>query len=916
MKPFPGKLIICMFAFCFALPYTVLAQPDTVALPASVQQQLQNFRQKDQLDEWIYSRIAFVDEKSADRIVFLMHTQKEAWRSYKTYKERLAWFDLLSLQGYYQLQSGNILSSISAYEAALEFYESYPLPDADIIEYVLKPLGNNYTRLADYRTALFIHEKTLALALKRKDANTIASVYSNMAICARWKGDLSSATEYCRKGIATVDRKNALYGLLLSVYADVLTEQNKYDTAAVVCRQSLRQLRQNKNDASVVYWYIGALQTAARIALQQQQHSAAVNDATTALKLLQQHFPTSRWREKAKVHVLLGEIYLAANYGAHSLQHYQQALVLLLPQWKPTEISALPPENFLYSENTIGDALAGKAAALQTLHQPNKALQHYIAAFMAERKLRKAFYAVESKIKEAELVRSRAEAAMQLAYELWHTTHSKKYLDQVLMIAELSKAQVLMDERNMRSEKTSGFSSSDSLLKRARQLQQAINYYQHELVNAADKKQMNALLQGTEYELALLRKKIKQHTAYAAAGETMLTVEELYGFCKQLPPNVTVLEFFEGKNRSYMIEVNASGIQAVRLITEAKQLRTAVKQFMQRWFAHGPSAMINEPKIFYQSCYDLYAGIFAGYKWKKDERYILIPDGIFNYLPFDALVTESNYQGDFSNWPWLFRKTVLSQAYSLQSWHVQQTASYPLGAFTAFFVSKGKEQVQPALAVEQEYNLLRDKINGSYYLNNSATWSAFNHAAEQANVLHIGTHAVSSANDSFPYLQLYDRRFYLFDLQYKKFTPALIVLGACKTADGQLLEGEGVNSLSRGFVAAGAGGIVSGLWNVNDETAIAFTESFYKYLQQDKDAAMALHDAKQEWLLSHKDQPVLQLPYYWAGFVYNGHLQKLSLEEKQNYWMYYAGGLLLVLTGVVYIIAKKAEAKNLGNSML
>ena len=241
------KVVILFLFFIVATASGVYALPDSTSLPASLINKLNKFRQKDELDYWIYERMMYVEKDPATRIGFLMRSQQEAWRSYKTYYERMAWFDLLSVQGYYKLQTGNIIASIDAYETALAFYESYPLPDADIIETVLKPLGNNYTRLADYSTALFIYQKTMALAQKANNRDLIASTYSNMAICSRSKDDLVAAAGYCQEGIRYASRKTALYGLLLSTRADMFIAQQKYDSAEATCRAAIQQLQQQKN---------------------------------------------------------------------------------------------------------------------------------------------------------------------------------------------------------------------------------------------------------------------------------------------------------------------------------------------------------------------------------------------------------------------------------------------------------------------------------------------------------------------------------------------------------------------------------------------------------------------------------------------------------------------------------------------
>jgi CHAT domain-containing protein len=330
---------------------------------------------------------------------------------------------------------------------------------------------------------------------------------------------------------------------------------------------------------------------------------------------------------------------------------------------------------------------------------------------------------------------------------------------------------------------------------------------------------------------------------------------------------------------------------------------------MQRWFAAGPSAMMNEPRSFYSECHNIYQAIFNTRTWEKDRHYVLIPDGVFNYLPFDALLTDAGYKNNFSQWPYLIKQVSLSQAYSLATWLTQQSMQYPSAAFTGFFVSKGKHTKQVILSIDEEYQALKGKLTGRYYSNSTATWNAFNNITDSTGILHISTHGFSAVADAAPYLQLYDKPFYLFDLRYKHFSPSLVVLSACKTADGLLLEGEGLNSISRGFTAAGAGGVISGLWNMNDKTAIVLMQQFYEQLPQQPNIALALHNAKKQWLQSDKENARLQLPYYWAGFVYSGHLQKLAAPVVQRNKRYYWLLALLIAPVGLYFVNRKRKNK-------
>jgi tetratricopeptide (TPR) repeat protein len=95
----------------------------------------------------------------------------------------------------------------------------------------------------------------------------------------------------------------------------------------------------------------------------------------------------------------------------------------------------------------------------------------------------------------------------------------------------------------------------------------------------------------------------------------------------------------------------------------------------------------------------------------------------------------------------------------------------------------------------------------------------------------------------------------------------LVVLSACQTGLGKEVKGEGVISLTRGFMYAGAARVVVSLWNVNDQATAELMETFYrKMLREGKRPAKALQEAQREmW-----QQQRLEAPYYWAAFTLQG----------------------------------------------
>lgn len=145
-----------------------------------------------------------------------------------------------------------------------------------------------------------------------------------------------------------------------------------------------------------------------------------------------------------------------------------------------------------------------------------------------------------------------------------------------------------------------------------------------------------------------------------------------------------------------------------------------------------------------------------------------------------------------------------------------------------------------------------------------------------APLLHIATHAFVDANAIEQSRILFSaaRRggaaTYLFlneAYELPLTNVELAVLSACDTERGRVTAGEGIESFSRAFLAAGARSTVTTLWRVPDETTAAFMRLFYHHLQRGASRAEALRRAKLRFLESGG---ALRDPHYWAAFVLTG----------------------------------------------
>jgi CHAT domain-containing protein/predicted negative regulator of RcsB-dependent stress response len=106
----------------------------------------------------------------------------------------------------------------------------------------------------------------------------------------------------------------------------------------------------------------------------------------------------------------------------------------------------------------------------------------------------------------------------------------------------------------------------------------------------------------------------------------------------------------------------------------------------------------------------------------------------------------------------------------------------------------------------------------------------------------------------------------LFNL---KLPAELVVLSACQTGLGREIKGEGMASLTRGFMHAGAARVMASLYALKDKETADFMARFYQQMlgPERLSPAAALRAAQLEmW----QDERWRERPYYWAAFVLQG----------------------------------------------
>ncbi|MBI4749543.1 MAG: CHAT domain-containing protein [Acidobacteria bacterium] len=100
----------------------------------------------------------------------------------------------------------------------------------------------------------------------------------------------------------------------------------------------------------------------------------------------------------------------------------------------------------------------------------------------------------------------------------------------------------------------------------------------------------------------------------------------------------------------------------------------------------------------------------------------------------------------------------------------------------------------------------------------------------------------------------------------------LVVLSACETALGQVIQGDGVYGLRRALMLAGSESQVMSLWQVSDLGAKTLMSGLYQRLKNGEGRSDCLQNTQLQMLRSHR----WKHPFYWAAFIQSGEWANLE----------------------------------------
>ncbi|MVO09476.1 CHAT domain-containing protein [Flavobacterium sp. TP390] len=291
-------------------------------------------------------------------------------------------------------------------------------------------------------------------------------------------------------------------------------------------------------------------------------------------------------------------------------------------------------------------------------------------------------------------------------------------------------------------------------------------------------------------------------------------------------------------------------------------------------------------------CQEIYNLLLKPFTFTTSEITI-ISNSFLNELPFELLLDE---KGQYVVENFAINYATSLPLYQIQTEHTNNS-NFKLAIFQPSYTNKNVATL-PFAAKEALY--LQEHFNSSLFSNEKASKENFISEASKYNVYHLSMHAVIDPNDEDTSRLLFnDEDFYFADFYGQKLPLDLVVLSACETGVGKLIEGEGLMSLSRAFTYSGVASTIHSLWEIPDKQAFEIMQLFYDNISKGLSKSEALQQAKKEYLKTCKAEE-LQHPYYWSGFVLHGNSK--ALVHKQNIWFQIIIGSLLFLLVIILFL--------------
>lgn len=791
-------------------------------------------------------------------------------------------------------------------------------------------IGIYYADHGDVDTAILYYEKILNIFRQIYGENhpDVAMAYENMGemFGARYGDkDFECFNKALTIRLKVFGENHPATAMAFMNVGRYYTRKHAYDEALVHFNKALSIVRQRFGEShlqiAAVYHELG------RMYNDKRDYPQALAYFNKDLSIETQLLP-SRHPGLAAIYRNLGELYDAQKEYEKALSYYQKSILCWVPDFADSNFNVNPSLDQLNPVDALLLALRLKAGALHRWSRQNNDLTKLQTALLAFElvidyidKMRRDYKAEGSKLALQEKVYTIYEEIIQAALQAYGLTQDAAYKAEALRFAERSKA-VVLSQLLQESRAKQFVDIPASLLEKERNLKDDLAFTETaiEKEKRQNEKQDQARLHqqqsrffalNRDYDKLMVRLEKSYPKYFDLKYKTQIvSVADLQ---KSLDNQSAVLEYFLGDSAITTFVVTKQGFEVVAM------KRDPAFAAMVTDLANSFKNVTSKP-IYLQRASQLYQILVKPLEAQIQHKpkWIIIPDGELCQIPFEALLTQNVSPvtvRDDRTLSYLVKQHEISYQYSvnllLQRYREHKAGDYanlfagfapvfdaaakngviyrddsenssaiPLAhqADSTFLATRDGKTLEslPYSAQEVQHILAAFPSRSRAFLQQEASEENFKQQIKGYKYVHLATHGrmveqnSKLSNLAFSQPQdnaakedgiLYSAETYNLDLNAD-----LLVLSACQTGAGQIVKGEGLMGLTRGFLYSGARNIVASLWKVYDQHTSMLMVEMYRQIAAGKSYSAALREAKLKMIAN----PETAGPQSWAGFVLIG----------------------------------------------
>lgn len=343
---------------------------------------------------------------------------------------------------------------------------------------------------------------------------------------------------------------------------------------------------------------------------------------------------------------------------------------------------------------------------------------------------------------------------------------------------------------------------------------------------------------------------------------------------RELPSGTTLISFYVAAGHVHSWIIDGTHLEYVALPVDAALLARAACWAAQLGGGFEEArSMAPEGADCDESstAEELYQALFAPLRGKiRGDRLILMPHGKLHYVPFVALRDPRTHRRLIED----YTVTYAPSASALRFLRAKETPVNG-GVLVVGDPSAASSALPRLSGAKREASTIARAFGTTPKTGAQATESLLYELGGKYDLVHIAAHAEYNADlPIFSRVALAKDGRFNGNLEVHEILAGvdlsgvnLVVLSACGTARGARSGGDEIVGLTRAVMYAGAPGVISTLWDIDDDASADLMEDFYARLREGASAADALRQAQLGML---RRAPYTD-PRFWAAFSLSGN---------------------------------------------